>query len=194
MFDDEDVGYEEMGYEEMGASLAQLIGRARANAARGKLPRGIVRATPRRQVVNYAPPPIGSTAPAGAGRLAEKLIPLGLGRFVFTNAGAVTQNIFSVVPQRDFQGERLVIDVVRSGAAGIGVGMTAFTVGDIPQMPASASAPASMFRPESWGSAIDVSPCKGGLTIALTISLSALPAGADTVTVECGLFGRVVGQ
>lgn len=173
---DELLGYEEMGFddEELGY---EEIG-ARRRPVRKKL----------------LGPAAATMRSAGMQRLARKRVPLGLGSHTFAFAGA-TAHTFEVEPQRDFQGERLILDVTRSSSTvSEGVRVTSINIGDVEQMPAGEGFPASGFRPDATYAQVDFSTCKGGTKVRVTIELSDALESGETITVEAGIFGATVGQ
>jgi hypothetical protein len=180
-YDDDESGYEELGYDEMGARVvrSRRTGRisTRAPTTRTKL----------------ASPPAASTAPAGAGNVYLKRVPLGLGSFRFTAATATT-NRFIVEPQRDFQPERIIIETTKGGGATANVRVTSIKVGDSEQMPAGLGMPSPAFRADAVDAYLDLTLCKGGIELMVECALSAALAGVETIDVDVGIYGRVVGQ
>jgi len=164
--------------DELGA-LSDLISRARSKGRRGGGQRRL------------APPgiPMAGAAP----RMATKRTVLGLGTVIFDATSGTSLSI-EVEPQRGFQPERLTAALARSGAAGLLVSVTDIRVGDVQQIPASAGCPIEMFAPDATDADIDLTAATPGMKILVTLRVSAAPAGADTVTVNLGFFGKVIGQ
>jgi len=183
--DDDDVGYDEIGDDDIDNMLSGYdeIG-ARSRGAR--------RGSPNRK--RLAAPPASTTRSAGAQRIALKRVPLGLGSFTYVFGGA-TVHTFEVEPQRDYQAERLVMEVFRSGPTVTeGVLVTSIKVGDIEQLPSSDGMPSGAFKPEAVGAELELSTCKAGTKLKLEVSLSDALESTETITIDAGFYGAVVGQ
>lgn len=135
------------------------------------------------------------TRQAGTTRVGLKRVPIGLGRFIFT-AATPTTNIFFVEPQRNYQGERLVIAQFRVGAtaAGISALVTSLKVGDIEQLPASGGVPVELFDFQATQAQMDLSTTKAATRLEVTCAISAAPGGADTYALAVGFYGEAMGQ
>jgi hypothetical protein len=120
---------------------------------------------------------------AGARRM-----PLGFSSFTFVNAGVTTFS-FIALPQVPFKGRRLVIDIVRTGAAAIAVRVDDIQVGTRSQMAGLLAISASVFVPGAFDVDLGMDQCTPGTQIAVNVSLSAGPAVGDNVTVTPTLIG-----
>lgn len=164
--------------EEAGALWADALRRAKRAKANGGRPR-------------LAPPPVIRTGPAGQ---AMKRIPLGVGTVTF-GAATGTSLTAEVEPQRGYTPQRLVLAVTRTGASATGsVKVTSIKHGDVEQLPASNGCPAAMFQADTTDAELDLTPVTPGMKVIITVSISAAPAGADTVVCDLGYYGQAIGQ
>lgn len=127
----------------------------------------------------------------GSGRDNKLRAPLGLGFHTFTALGTFK---FVVEPQEAFRAERLVLEVLREGAAGTGVQVNNMFVGSLPQTPSSEfGIPASMFRPDATDAQMDWQICPAGTKIIIEVEAIGTAIGeGDSVTVELGIYGEWV--
>ncbi len=170
-------GAEEFDSEEAGAAL-NLVNRLRAR--KGK--------SPMRRLPS---PPAVLTGPRG---LALKRLPLGIGTVTF-GAATGTSLTVEVEPQRGYTPKRLVAAVSRTGASATGlVRLTSLMIGDVQQLPASNGVPIEMFDTQATDAELDLTPVIPGQKVTLTLTISAAPAGADTVVVNLGFYGAAIGQ
>lgn len=162
-------------------SSPELLGRAVARA------RAMQRRTPAQQALasRFAMRAPGVPSP-GARRM-----PLGFDSFTFVNAG-VTQFSFSARPQVPFRGRRLIIDIVRVGAAGIAVRVDDIQVGTKSQLAGLGRISASAFQATAFDVDLGMDPSAPGIDILIVVSLSATPPVAETVTVTPSLIGDAV--
>lgn len=114
--------------------------------------------------------------------------PLGLGFHSFTALGTFK---FIVEPQEAFRGERLIVSVVKDGAAGTDVVVNSIVVGSLPQQPSTEfGTPASMFQPDATDAHMDWQICPAGTKIIIEVEVIGAAIGeADSVTVSVGLYG-----
>lgn len=118
---------------------------------------------------------------------------MGLGSLAWASTDTVTEKLMIAEPQAAFRGRRLVIAQAKTtGAAGILVTITdALTVSGMPQTPApNQPAPVEMFEAATTYSMLDLQIATSATQISLGISVSAIPASGDTVTVAAGLYGE----
>lgn len=168
---------EEFDSEEAGAAL-DLVNRIRAR--KGKRP-----------MRRLAAPPAIATGPRG---IALKTLPLGIGTVSFGAATGTSLSV-EVEPQRGYTPKRLVAAISRTGASATGlVKLTSLMIGDVQQLPASNGVPIEMFDTQATDAELDLTPCTPGQKVSLTLTISAAPAGADTVVVNLGFYGKAVGQ
>lgn len=185
-YEDDDIigdesGYDEIGYDEIGRRIV-----------RSKRPVPARPGTPGR--LKLSAPAASTLRSAGAQKMALKRVPIGLGGHTFAFGGA-TSFTFEVEPQRDYQAERMVLDVTRSSSTvSEGVRVTSIDIGDIEQLPSGEGVPAACFRPDTTYSALDLSTCKAGTKLRVTVELSDALESTESISVECGFFGKVVGQ
>lgn len=118
---------------------------------------------------------------------------MGLGSLAWTNASTETEQTLEAEPQAAFRGRRLVISQAKSdGAAAILVTVSnPLTVSGQPQTPApNQEAPVEMFSADTTYSMLDLQIAASATKITLGISVSAIPASGETVTVAAGLYGE----
>lgn len=189
-YDDDYVGYDEIGDDDIDAALS---GYDEIGAA----PRRQGPTRPTRKLL--ARPPASTMRSAGAQRIALKRVPLGLGSFTFVFGGA-TAHTFEVEPQRDYQAERLILEVFRAFVAPAaanpseGVLVTSIKVGDIEQLPSSDGMPSGAFKPEAVGAEVELSTCKAGTKLKVELTLSDALESGESITCDAGFYGAVVGQ
>jgi hypothetical protein len=116
--------------------------------------------------------------------------------FIVFTATSGTELAFAVTPQRDFQGGRLIVDSAGIGTSTTGIlgVVTSVLVGDVEQIPTSGGVPFSMLRPDATESGLDITNCRGGLTITVTCVINTAPTTTDTFTVTAGFYGHAIGQ
>lgn len=119
------------------------------------------------------------------------LQPMPLGTVVFTAASGLILQM-QASPQRPFKGQRLVITEARVGATGGLVNVTRLEVGTYNQMVFGGNMPAAAFAPTAFDTNMFLQPATPGVNITLLLTITAAPAGADTVTVSAGMWGTVI--
>jgi hypothetical protein len=161
------------------SGFLQQLQRARGGAAAGRTV-----TTPR-----FSAPQIANQV--GSGQQAKLRAPLGLGFHTFTALGTFK---FIVEPQEAFRGERLVLEVLRDGAAAVGVMVNSITVGSLAQQPSTElGVPSSMFRPDATGAEMEWQICPAGTKIIIEVeAVGGAFAEGDTLTVEAGIYGEWV--
>lgn len=122
-----------------------------------------------------------------------RLQPLGLGATAFTAAsGTILQ--LQGNPQRPFKGQRLVVDLTRTGTSATGlVTITRLDVGTSNQLVASGPISASAFQATAFDTNLQLDPATPGVTITVQFAISAAPTGTDRVDVGATIFGTTVG-
>lgn len=128
----------------------------------------------------------------GAPAISEKRVPFGLGQLTF---GAATGTALTLLaqPQAAIRPERLVVDIARTGASATGaVTVTELKIGPRSQLPGGNAVPAVMFGPTVQDAIMALDPCEPGITVQLSVSVSAAPAGADTIVVVAGFYARSI--
>jgi hypothetical protein len=122
-----------------------------------------------------------------------RLQPLGLGATAFTAASGTTLAL-TAQPQRPFKGQRLVVDITRTGASATGlVTITRLDVGTSNQLVASGPLAAAAFAANAFDVNLQLDPATPGITITVQVAISAAPAGADRVDIAGVLFGTAIG-
>jgi hypothetical protein len=196
MYGGEESG-EDIGAEDLADALGIDVGAVRhavmnASARKAQATRGYYPGQPQPRIM-LPKPPASTSASAGQQGVATKRVPLGLGSNTFTFGGS-TVHTFEVEPQRDYQAERLVIDS-ETNASATGAIVTSIKVGDIEQMPSGEGMPITAFAHDAVDAYLDLSVCKGGTKLSVEVQLTGTAlASGETFNVDCGFFGRVVGQ
>jgi hypothetical protein len=117
-----------------------------------------------------------------------------------TNGGqftaAVTAIRWSARPQRPFRGERLLVQVLRSGAsaAALAVLGQGFFVGTALQQLQIGGLNLEFFAATAFGVRLDLMPAEPGIDITTLVNLSGALAGADFINVQMMLLGRSIGS
>lgn len=167
--------------------LSDYVGaRRRARRARGRYGNQSMaaRRTPMRQLVPQVP---GVPLPG------VRLQPLGLGATAFTAASGTLLTL-QASPQRPFQGQRLILDVTRTGASATGlVTVSRLDVGTDNQLVGAGAISSNAFAPTAFDANVRFVPATPGVNITVQLNISAAPAGADRVDVGGTVFGTTVG-
>lgn len=138
--------------------------------------------------LRYVQPSVPGVAQRGA-----RHQPLGMGSVIFNATSATALNM-TVQPQRPFRGNRLVIQAARTGATATGLlTLTNFFIGSDNQLVGTGPLPAEAFAPNAFDVWLDLSPASTSINITITIAISALPGGTDTVAVSACIFGETIG-
>ena len=174
-FDDlADIGDDDLGSLEVGIR----------NPFRRRRRSGGGRGVPRRELIPGTP---------GVPMPGVRLQPLGLGATAFTAASG-TILALTAQPQRPFKGQRLVVDITRTGASATGlVTITRLDVGTSNQLVASSALSAAAFAPTAFDVNLQLDPATPGITITVQFAISAAPAGADRVDIGATILGTSVG-
>jgi len=183
--DDEMLG----DYEIMGALDDEMLGALQASNPEvlGAIARRAARRSPgaTRLAQRFAMKAPGVPSP-GARRL-----PLGFDSFTFVNAGVTSFN-FDADVQIPFKGRRLIIDVVRTGAAGIAVRVDDIQVGTRSQLAGQKRISASAFAANAFDVDLGMDPCQPGVKLLIVVSLSAGPGVGDSIVVTPTIIGDAV--
>jgi hypothetical protein len=128
-------------------------------------------------------------AQVGGGGDSKLRAPLGLGFHTFTALGTFK---FIVEPQEAFRGERMIIELVRDGAAGTTAVVNSIIVGSLPQQPSTEfGTPVVMFQADATGAHMDWQICPAGTKIIIEVeAIGAAIGEGDSVTVSVGLYGE----
>lgn len=120
------------------------------------------------------------------------LQPLGLGSVTFAAASGLILNLTGT-PQRMFRGQRLVIDISRTGATATGlVSVARIDVGVDNQMVSTQGIPAAMYGATAIDTNVRFDDCGPGITVTVQTTISAAPGGADTVVVGGAVQGTTL--
>lgn len=123
----------------------------------------------------------------------EGLLPLPLRSTVGgTFTAAISTQVFEGRLQKPFRGERLLVDVVRTGASAVGRLLGQIFVGtDLQAADITRIDLQQIGTSQAFGVRLTMSPAQPGVTIALDVVLSSALAGADTIFATMQLLGRV---
>jgi len=122
-----------------------------------------------------------------------RLQPLGLGATAFT---AASGTILALVarPQRPFLGQRLVVDITRTGASATGlVTITRLDIGTANQLVSSGALSAAAFAATAFDVNLQLDPATPGIDITVQFAITVAPAAADRVDISGTIFGTTVG-
>lgn len=163
--------------------LADMVGARRRPMGRRGLPRG-ARSVPARTLIPSVP---------GVPATGVRLQPLGLGATAFTaTSGTILQ--LQASPQRPFKGQRMILDITRTGASATGlVTVTRLDVGTDNQLVGSGAISASAFSPTAFDANISLAPATPGVNITVQLAISAAPTMTDRVDIGGTIFGTTVG-
>lgn len=175
--DDLDLGSLEIGARRARRGRQMVRSRGRAPARRGV-------SVPARRLIPRVP---------GVPMPGARLQPLGFGASAFTAASG-TVLALQASPQRPFKGQRLVVDITRTGASATGlVTITRLDVGTANQLVSSGALGAAAFAATAFDVNLQLDPATPGILIVVQFSISAAPAGADRVDFSATMFGTAVG-
>lgn len=122
-----------------------------------------------------------------------RLQPLGFGASAFTAASGTTLSL-QATPQRPFKGQRLVVDITRTGASATGlVTITRLDVGTANQLVSSGSLSAAAFAATAFDVNLQLDPATPGILIVVQFTISAAPTMTDRVDFSATMFGTSVG-
>jgi hypothetical protein len=122
-----------------------------------------------------------------------RLQPLGLGATAFTVASGAVLSLVAR-PQRPFKGQRLVVDITRTGASATGlVTITRLDIGTANQLVSSGALSAAAFAATAFDVNLQLDPATPGIDITVQFAVSVSPAGADRIDLSGTIFGTTVG-
>jgi hypothetical protein len=129
----------------------------------------------------------------GVPQTSMRLQPLGLGATAFTATSGTILSL-SASPQRPFKGQRLVIDITRTGVTSTGlVTITRLDVGTDNQLVGSGAISAAAFAATSFDCNLSLAPATPGVLITVQFAISAAPAVVDRVDIGATIFGSAIG-
>jgi hypothetical protein len=164
-------------------------GRGRAAAQRGMTRRGgggmfSSPGVPARRLIPRVP---------GVPMPGARLQPLGFGSSAFTVASGTVLSL-TATPQRPFKGQRLVVDITRTGATATGlITITRLDVGTANQLVSSGPLAAAAFAATAFDVNLELDPATPGILIVVQLAISVAPAAADRVDFAAVMFGTAVG-
>lgn len=165
--------------DDLGTLELADVGRARR---RGRGGRG--GGTPYRRIVPTTP---------GVPNSGLRLQALGLGATAFTLTSG-TLLALSASPQRPFKGQRLVLDITRTGATSTGlVTVSRLDVGTDNQLVGSGSISAGAFAATAFDVNLMLAPATPGIIITVQLNISAAPTTTDRVDIGATIFGTAIG-
>lgn len=122
-----------------------------------------------------------------------RLQPLGFGASAFTAASGTVLSL-TATPQRPFKGQRLVVDITRTGATATGlITITRLDVGTANQLVSSGPLSAAAFAATAFDVNLQLDPATPGILIVVQFAISAAPGAADRVDFSATMFGTAVG-
>lgn len=122
-----------------------------------------------------------------------RLQPLGLGATAFTNVSGTVLSL-QAQPQRPFKGQRLVIDITRTGPTATGlVTVNRLDIGTSNQLVSSGALSAAAFTPQAVDVNLELDPATPGITITVQLAITAAPGVGDRVDVGGTIFGTAIG-
>lgn len=136
----------------------------------------------------------GQLAP-GVQAVDEGLVPLPLHGTtgIDTFSLALQRIVFAGQLQKPFRGERLLVDVVRTGASAVGRLLSQIFVGtDLQQADITGFDLQQVGNSQAFGVRLTMQPAQPGVLIQIPTVLSSALAGADTIFATVTLLGRIV--
>jgi len=122
-----------------------------------------------------------------------RLQPLGLGSSAFTSVSG-TIIALTARPQRPFKGQRLVVEITRTGATSTGlVTITRLDVGTMNQLVSSGSLTAGAFAATAFDVNLQLDPATPGIDIVVQFAISVAPGVGDRVDFGGQIFGDTIG-
>lgn len=137
-------------------------------------------------------PPMTQQAP-GVNMPSAKETLMGVGTAAWTAASTSTIITLTAWPDVPFRPRRPVVNIERSGAAGIAVTIRRLAVANVNMMASGTPVPATMLGPLVENVRQVYNVLQPYTRLYMDIAVSAIPAGADTITVDVGLFGDSIG-
>lgn len=120
------------------------------------------------------------------------LQPLGLGTITFNATSGLILNLTGT-PQRMFRGQRLVLDVTRTGATATGlISVARIDVGVDNQMVSTQGIPAAMYAPTAIDTNVRFDDCGPGITVTVQVTTTVAPGGADRIDVGGSIQGTTL--
>jgi hypothetical protein len=129
----------------------------------------------------------------GQPAIGVRLQPLGFGATAFTlTSGTILA--LTARPQRPFRGQRLIVDVARTGTTATGlVTLTRVDVGTQNQLVSSGALSVTAFAATAFDANIQIDPATPGIDMTLQFAITAAPTTTDRVDISATIFGTTVG-
>ncbi len=122
-----------------------------------------------------------------------RLQPLGFGASAFTATSGTVLSL-QATPQRPFKGQRLVVDITRTGTTSTGlITITRLDVGTANQLVSSGPLSAAAFAATAFDVNLQLDPATPGILIVVQFAISAAPTMTDRVDFSATMFGTAVG-
>jgi len=122
-----------------------------------------------------------------------RLQPLGFGASAFTAASGLILTL-QAQPQRPYKGQRLVVDITRTGATATGlVTVTRLDIGTTNQLVSSGALAAAAFAATAFDVNLQLDPATPGIIITVQFAISVAPGAADRVDFSATMFGTAIG-
>lgn len=186
MSDLDDLDDLDLGSLEIGARKARKR-RQRARARGAMVPSGGGRRggmVPGRRLIPRVP---------GVPMPGARLQPLGFGASAFLAASGLILTL-QAQPQRPFKGQRLVVDITRTGATATGlVTVTRLDIGTTNQLVSSGALAAAAFAATAFDVNLQLDPATPGIIITVQFAISVAPGAADRVDFSATMFGTAIG-
>lgn len=120
------------------------------------------------------------------------LQPLGLGSITFNLTSGLILNLVGT-PQRMFRGQRLVLDITRTGTTATGLVQVArMDIGVDNQMVSTQGIPAAMYSAVAIDTNVRFDDCGPGITVTIQCTISVGPTGTDRVDVGGSIQGTTL--
>jgi hypothetical protein len=185
--DDLDLGSLEIGARRSRRRRGQAMQRGRGGGGRsaaGRREAAMSRMVPGRRLIPRVP---------GVPMPGARLQPLGFGASAFTAASGLILTL-QAQPQRPFKGQRLVVDITRTGATATGlVTVTRLDIGTTNQLVSAGALAAAAFAATAFDVNLQLDPATPGIIITVQFAISVAPGAADRVDFSATMFGTAIG-
>lgn len=128
----------------------------------------------------------------GAPSRGLNLQPLGLGTVTFNVTSGLILNLTGS-PQRMFRGQRLVVDLSRTGTTATGlISVTRIDVGVDNQMVSTQGVPAAMYGATAIDTNVRFDDCGPGISVTVQVTNTVAPGGTDRIDVAGAVQGTTL--
>jgi hypothetical protein len=122
-----------------------------------------------------------------------RLQPLGLGSTAFTSTSGTLLQLVAQ-PQRPFKGQRMILDITRTGTTSTGlVTVSRLDVGTQNQMVGTGAISAAAFGAGAFDANVFLDPATPGVNITVQLNISSAPTTTDRVDIGGTIFGTAIG-